>query len=169
MTVAMKLIEPSAHWEAAFVAMARESLAVGETRYASAVTNFAAYLRELDVDRSVEDAAVGVVPQLTFWLVDEDAVVGCLRLRARSTPALTDEGGHIGYDVRPSLRRRGYGTRLLQLGLAQANALGIRPVLITCDADNHGSIAVIERNGGVLADESLSTRTGKLKRRFWVA
>jgi len=102
-------------------------------------------------------------------LVDDDAAVGCLRLRARLTPALTDEGGHVGYDVRPSLRRRGYGTRLLQLGLAEAHARGIRPVLITCDADNLGSIAVIERNGGVLSDEALSPRSGKLMRRFWVA
>ena len=90
-------------------------------------------------------------------------------MRARLTPALTDEGGHVGYDVRPSLRRRGYGTRLLQLGLAEAQARGIRPVLITCDADNLGSIAVIERNGGVLSDEALSPRSGKLMRRFWVA
>lgn len=165
----MRLVEPSAHWEAAFIAMARESLAAGETRYARAITDFAAYLHKLDAARSVEEAALGLVPQLTFWLVDEDAVVGSLRLRTRLTPALSDEGGHIGYDVRPSLRRRGYGTRLLQLGLAQAHARGIRPVLITCDADNLGSIAVIERNGGVFSDESLSTRSGKLKRRFWAA
>jgi predicted acetyltransferase len=165
----MRLVEPSADFEASFVAMALESLAAGESRYVPAVTDFAAYLRRLELDRDVEDAARGVVPQLTFWLVDDDLVIGCLRLRARLTPALTDEGGHVGYDVRPSLRGRGYGTRLLQLGIAEAHARGIRPILITCDADNLGSIAIIERNGGVLADESLSTRSGKLKRRFWVS
>ena len=44
----MKLIEPSERWNSAFVTMARESFAAGETRYALALTDFAAYLRKLD-------------------------------------------------------------------------------------------------------------------------
>jgi predicted acetyltransferase len=43
-----------------------------------------------------------------------------------------------------------------------AHGLGIERALVTCDVDNIGSRAVIERNGGVLEDE----RAGKL--RFWV-
>jgi predicted acetyltransferase len=70
-------------------------------------------------------------------------------------------GGHIGYDVRPSARRRGHATEMLRQALRVANELGIDPALITCDVDNVGSRTVIERNGGVLEDE----RNGKL--RFW--
>jgi predicted acetyltransferase len=164
----MQLIDPSEQWESAFVAMARESAAAGEVRYALALTDFAAYLRKLDESRRLEDVARGHVPQLMFWLVDGDAIVATLRLRTRLTPALTDEGGHIGYDVRPSRRRRGYGTRLLQLGLEEARTRGINPIRITCDADNLGSIAIIERNGGVLSDERLSTNSGKQVRRYWI-
>ena len=71
-------------------------------------------------------------------------------------------GGHIGYDVRPSARRRGHATEMLRQALAIAHGMGIDPALITCDVDNVGSRTVIERNGGVLEDE----RAGKL--RFWV-
>ena len=71
-------------------------------------------------------------------------------------------GGHIGYDVRPSARRRGHATEMLRQTLADRSRMGIDPALITCDVDNIGSRTVIERNGGVLEDE----RAGKL--RFWV-
>ena len=51
---------------------------------------------------------------------------------------------------------------MLAAVLGEAAALGIDPALITCDADNVGSRAVIEANGGVLEDQ----RGPKL--RFWV-
>jgi predicted acetyltransferase len=71
-------------------------------------------------------------------------------------------GGHIGYDVRPSARRRGYATAMLRDALIVARRLGIESALVTCSVDNVGSRTVIERNGGVLEDE----RSGKL--RFWL-
>lgn len=51
---------------------------------------------------------------------------------------------------------------MLREALGVARTLGIERALLTCDADNAGSRAVIERNGGALEDE----RAGKL--RFWV-
>jgi len=71
-------------------------------------------------------------------------------------------GGHIGYDVRPSARRRGHATAMLRMGLIVARGLGIKRALVTCDVGNVGSRAVIERSGGVLEDE----RSGTL--RFWM-
>lgn len=71
-------------------------------------------------------------------------------------------GGHIGYDIRSSARRRGHATRMLRDMLPVAHGLGIDPVLITCDTDNTVSRKVIEANHGVFEDE----REGKL--RFWV-
>jgi predicted acetyltransferase len=100
-----------------------------------------------------------------LWMVDdelEDPVVGRISLRHELTPWLYEVGGHIGYAVRPSARRRGYATRALALMLPISNARGIDPVLVTCDDDNVPSRKVIEANGGVLED----VRNGKL--RFWV-
>jgi predicted acetyltransferase len=74
---------------------------------------------------------------------------------------LLEMGGHIGYDVRPSARRRGHATEMLRQALAVANSLGIDPALITCDVGNVGSRTVIERNAGLFEDE----RNSKL--RFW--
>ena len=80
-------------------------------------------------------------------------VPGPRRLRHRLTPALLEVGGHIGYDVRPSARRRGHATAMLREALIVALGLGIESALVTCNVDNVGSRKVIERNGGVLEDE----------------
>jgi predicted acetyltransferase len=41
----------------------------------------------------------------------------------------------------------------LKQALQKAKAFGIHEVLLTCDEDNLGSIKVIEKNGGKLADK----------------
>lgn len=103
----------------------------------------------------------GFVPDTELWWVEGDDFLGRIGIRHRLTPLLLEMGGHIGYDVRPSARRHGHATEMLRKALTVAHELGIDPALITCDVDNVGSRAVIERNGGVLEDE----RNGKL--RFW--
>ena len=103
----------------------------------------------------------GYVPDTELWWVEGDEFLGRIGIRHRLTPMLLEMGGHIGYDVRPSARRRGHATEMLRQALGIAHGMGIDPALITCDVDNVGSRAVIEGNGGVLEDE----RHGKL--RYW--
>jgi predicted acetyltransferase len=124
---------------------------------------FATYVRWLR-DQSLEDSPrpAGYVPSTTLWLIDGDDYLGRLAIRHRLTPNLREAGGHIGYDVRPSARRRGHATAMLRAALPIARELGIDQVLITCDIDNTASRLVIERNGGILQD-----RYGS-KWRFWV-
>jgi predicted acetyltransferase len=104
----------------------------------------------------------GFVPDTELWWVEGNEFLGRVGIRHRLTPALLEMGGHIGYDVRPSARRRGHATAMLRKARIVAHGLGIERALVTCDVGNVGSRAVIERNGGVLEDE----RAGKL--RFWV-
>ena len=85
-----------------------------------------------------------------------------MAVRHELTEHLLEVGGHIGYDVRRSRRGEGQATAMLRAVLPEANALGIDPALITCDADNIASRRVIEANGGVLEDQR------GLKMRYWV-
>jgi predicted acetyltransferase len=103
------------------------------------------------------------VPQTTFWYVDGDRYLGSIRIRHRLTPALLEEGGHIGYDVRPTARLRGHATAMLVAALDFARTLGLDSALLTTDEENLGSRRVIETCGGVYED----SRGGK--RRYWVA
>lgn len=107
------------------------------------------------------------VPSTYFWITagdggPDDEVVGFLHLRHSLNDFLLEEGGHIGYSVRPSARRRGHASAALGLALREAAALGIGRVLVTCDDDNEPSRRTIEANGGVLED----VRVGK--RRYWI-
>ncbi|MEV0810874.1 GNAT family N-acetyltransferase [Micromonospora sp. NPDC050200] len=104
----------------------------------------------------------GFVPDTTLWWAEGDEYLGRIAIRHRLTPYLHEAGGHIGYDVRASARRRGHATAMLRAALPVAHRLGIASALLTCDVDNVASRRVIERNGGVLEDE----RQGNL--RFWV-
>ena len=99
-----------------------------------------------------------------LWITDGDPeeVIGFLAIRHRLNDFLLEEGGHIGYSVRPARRGEGHATRALALALDRAAELGIDRVLVTCDEDNEPSRRTIEGNGGVLED----VRKGK--RRYWI-
>jgi predicted acetyltransferase len=122
---------------------------------------FAAYVAERVAEReSVADADWVLCTNL--WWVEGEEYIGRMSIRHELNDWLSEVGGHIGYDVRPSARRQGHATAMLRAALPVAYGLRIHPLLITCDADNVASRKVIEANGGHFTDE----REGKL--RFWV-
>ncbi|MFF7411278.1 GNAT family N-acetyltransferase [Streptomyces lydicus] len=112
---------------------------------------------------SYDERADGVVPSTTLWWVEGDTYLGRIALRHRLTGTLLDYGGHVGYAVRPSARRRGHATAMLRAALPYAHQeLGLDRVLVTCDDTNAGSRRVIEACGGVFEDQ----RGEKL--RYWI-
>jgi predicted acetyltransferase len=130
---------------------------------------FDAYLARLDGMRTGSVATRAGVPISTFWLLDDAGeIVGFSTLRHRLTPALTEYGGHIGFAVRPSARRRGVGVALLAQTLDRARDLSIDRALVTCDVANLGSRGVIERCGGVLDAEYVPSHTPVPIRRYHI-
>lgn len=126
------------------------------------VTEFvAARLAEEDPATELPD---GWVHCASRWILDAETgeMLGFIATRHRLTPYLLEQGGHIGYSVRPMARRQGIASAALSIALLQAQELDINPVLITCDDDNPGSRRTIEKAGGELED----IRDGK--RRYWI-
>ena len=124
---------------------------------------FAAYVGWLRSEASEDSPRPeGFVPSTTLWWVEDEEYLARIAIRHRLTARLLEGGGHIGYDVRSSARRRGHATAMLRAAMPVARGLGITSALVTCDVTNAASRKVIEANGGVLED-----RRGE-KLRFWV-
>ena len=168
MAESVALVHPTADLCDDFRALAEEFSSEGDDRYRDAARDVLVFV-DVCTDHALgRNLPSGWVRQTTFWLVrDGRTILGCSRLRHRLTQFLAERGGHIGYDVRPSERRRGYGTRLLQLTLSEARKIGLTRVLVTADDSNVASWRIIERNGGQCEPKLLMTESGAL-RRYWI-
>lgn len=113
----------------------------------------------------------GWVPATCLWFVDEQDFLGEISIRHELTENLERLGGHIGYGVRYEKWGQGIGTEMLRQGILYIREnLPLKKVLLTCKDDNYGSIAVIEKNGGVLQDKIEDVVNGekRLTRRYWI-
>jgi len=166
------LKRPSEEWKKAYFDYYEEWKASGEEWVPWVAErdpqDFEGMLSWLDKHSRGEGLPEGWVPDSTFWLVSEEGrVLGVVNIRHELTPFLRDRGGHIGYGIRPSERRKGHATRLLNLALEEARQLGIQDVLIVCDATNAASERTIVRNGGI-PDSDFVEENGNVIKRYWI-
>ena len=164
---------PHAALAGSYRAMIREFQDLGEELIPFPLSfdnaDFAAFLAKLDASSRGEGIPADFVAHTTFWLVDESGeVVAVSNLRHALTEKLRIEGGHIGYGVRPSARRRGHATEILRRTLASASALGIEEALVTCSRENAGSRGAILRCGGRLHSEDFVEARGEVVQRYWI-
>lgn len=108
-----------------------------------------AFLKRLKDDRNGINLEKNKIAYTIYWLVNGKKYIGTLRLNKRLNKKLRIRGGHIGYVIRPSERKKGYGAKILRLGLLKAKTKGLKKVLIDCRENNIASKKIIEANGGV--------------------
>jgi predicted acetyltransferase len=130
--------------------------------------DFGAFVQSLRDQKDRSKLKPGRVPASDFWLIDKNEFIGRLSLRHELNQFLLKMGGHIGYEIRPSSRKQGYGTEILRLGLEKAKQLGLRRVLVTCDEDNIGSKKIIEHNGGKFENAIELEGDHVKKLRYWI-
>ena len=91
---------------------------------------------------------------LTYLVFNElDELVGLLSIRYDLSNEKAMEFGHIGYGVRPSQRRKGYATKMLEYALKECKKYGLQKVIVACYKENIGSSSVIVKNNGKLIKE----------------
>ncbi|KEK22354.1 GNAT family N-acetyltransferase [Bacillus gaemokensis] len=144
----------------------------GETMVPWVITkdpsNFPAMVQELLDAAAGKNIPDSWVPDSTYWLVTNNKkVVGAVNIRHRLTEHLFNAGGHIGYGIRPSARRKGYATKLLALSLKKIKEVGVTKVLVVCDERNTASEKTILHNRG-LRDSNYIEDDGNVVRRFWI-
>lgn len=99
--------------------------------------------------------------------LSDNKVVGIIDFRHHiNHPILSVWGGHIGYSIRPSERRKGYGKEMLRQNLQNCLERGLTKILITCDWDKAASEKTILANGGVFEKEICVD--GRTLKRYWI-
>jgi len=147
---------------------------LGDTRHipgASNLENYDEYAQWLDacnaLQRGVSEKNYVPADQYLAYDSESQRLVGMIQLRHSLNDYLRDYGGHIGYTVRPTERRKGYGGQIVRACLNKARLLGLSRALITCDDTNLASEALIRKCGGIYDDTRIDS-SGIPKKRFWI-
>ena len=130
--------------------------------------NFEEWLKAI-VDNSFEETVrQGFVPSSTYLAVrvEDDKLLGMIDIRHKLNEYLFNFGGHIGYSIRKSERRKGYAKEMLGQSLGKCREMGLDKVLITCDKENIASASTIKSQGGVLENEV--NEEDEIVQRYWI-
>ena len=109
-------------------------------------------------------------PGKTFLLIRENdgRIVGTVNVRWGLNKAMLRFGGHIGYGIRPSERRKGYNKINLYLALKEAKKIGLDRVMIDCAVSNIASDKTIQALGGILERCEIDPVDGELTNVYWI-
>lgn len=132
--------------------------------------NYEEWLTFIENQLDKEKIPEGFVTANTFFTVRkrDNKVVGIINIRHELNDYLFNFGGHIGYSILPSERRKGYAYKQLLLGLEYCKKLNINRVLITCVDYNIGSRKTIEKAGGILENIVFNPNKEVQERRYWI-
>ena len=113
--------------------------------------------------------SVGRCQSRTFLLIRENdnKIVGTINVRWNLNEAMLRFGGHIGYGIRPTERRKGYNKINLYLGMLEAKKVGLEKVMLDCDVNNLGSDKTLKALGGKLERTEVDPSDGILTYVYW--
>lgn len=110
-------------------------------------------------------------PGETFFLIrrEDNKIIGMINIRHNLNEAMLKFGGHIGYGIRPTERRKGYNKINLYLGLIKAKEdFGLDRVMLDCSVDNFGSDNTIKALGGILERNEIDPSDDTLTNVYWI-
>lgn len=112
----------------------------------------------------------GFASSTTYWLydVENDIVIGASNIRHFLDETGKKYWGHIGYGIRPSERRKGYGTLILRLSLEKAKELNLNKVFLGAYLGNVGSWKIMEKLYAKFEKIVYEEGTGLPIKRYWI-
>lgn len=131
--------------------------------------NYEEWINKITDEHNGINLEEGRVPSSAYFLMFNDKIIGHLSIRHNiDSNFLALYGGHIGYGVRPSERRKKFATIMLNLALEKCKELGLENVMVTCREDNIGSAKTIENNCGVLKDIIFIPEENYNFKKYWI-
>lgn len=134
-------------------------------------SNYEEWLKQNELKKKPETCPNNRCPGFTYFLIreEDDKIVGMINIRYNLNDALLHHGGHIGYGIRPTERKKGYNKINLYLGLIKCKEIGLEKVLLTASDNNPASYKTILSLGGILEnkicdDEEENAMIG----RYWI-
>ena len=170
----MRLIEPTIEYDRQIRAYRKEFLDSGDSMDGTGALrrfeNPPDWIEYLNRHKDPLTVPEGRVPSTQYMLVMEEGrkIAGMIDIRHCLNNYLERYGGHIGYSVAPSERRKGYAVLMLRMALPKCKELGIEKVLITCISGNEGSKRTILKNGGIYESTVYEPDEDVYLERYWI-
>ncbi len=131
--------------------------------------SFEEYFNGLEINKHIDEIYPTYANQTTYVLADDsNHIYGLINLRHELKGKLMEVGGHIGYGIRPSERKKGYATLQLKLILDKLKELNINQALITCRENNIASKKTMEKFIGKKDTLVPSNHEGIMEYRYWI-
>lgn len=172
---ASKLVKPALEHKESFLEALDEFHAEGRYQFLEhgwIEENFQKFIDDINNNRRHMHKPyadwVEPVPETVLWFVKEDKYIGTFNVRHRLNWHLEKWGGHINYVIRPSMRGKGFGKKILQKGMPLVSYLGIDRALMTVDPKDDRAIHTVEFCGGEFEDETPETSKFPARRRYWL-
>ncbi len=168
------LIKPTSEYATQIVEYRQEFLDAGDSMDGTGplrkTPNPEEYIKICREYENPETVPTHLVSATQFFFVrkSDNKLVGMIQVRHRFNDFLEKFGGHIGYSVRPSERRKGYAKKMLKMALPFCKEIGLNNILITCIDGNVGSEKTILSNGGVYESTIHEPNKNRYLKSFWI-
>ena len=133
-------------------------------------SSYEKWIEKVIADIDIANIEGGRVPAFSYFYVREtdNKIIGMINIRLALNDFLRNEGGHIGYCIRPTERKKHYATNMLNEARAFCKNIGLINIIISCDKSNIASANVIKNCGGILDAEFYSDTFNEVIQRYMI-